>query len=82
MRHTWVFSRSASDTKVMTIAGKNEQSSNEMAKHILHNRADATEQIMLHTVRNERKQSDVEETHSKQWFSIDKMIRSTCIQHI
>ena len=34
------------------------------------------------TVRNERKQSDVEETHSKQWFSIDKMIRSTCIQHI
>lgn len=48
-----------------------------MAKHILHNRADATEQIMLHTVRNERKQSDVEETHSKQWFTIDKMIRST-----
>ena len=61
---------------------KNEQSSNEMAKHILHNRVDATEQIMLHTVRNERKQSDVEETLSKQWFSIDKMIRYTCIQYI
>jgi len=66
----------------MTIARKNEHSNNEMAKQRLDNRADATEQNMVDTVRNERKQSDIEETHSKQWFSIDKMIRSKCIQHI
>ena len=66
----------------MTIARKNEHSNNEMAKQRLDNRADATEQNMVDTVRNERKQSDIEETHNKQWFNINKMIRSTCIQHI
>ena len=66
----------------MTIARKNEHSNNEIAKQRLDNRADATKQNMVDTVRNERKQSDIEETHNKQWFNINKMIRSTCIQHI